>query len=159
LLGRLVAKLGVGRRRDDVRRLQVAMHDPLLVRSNGEKGAERTWVPSDPTREVTECCTLLVMSSPAKLAQIQGSSDLAKLPHARYDSSMTGRAHKLLEDALTLPDDERLDLAEQLLSSLPSDPEWLAELERRARRALADPNGGEAWDVVERRLAARVASR
>lgn len=72
---------------------------------------------------------------------------------------MTGRAHKLLEDALTLPDDERLDLAEQLLSSLPSDPEWLAELERRARRALADPNGGEAWDVVERRLATRVASR
>jgi putative addiction module component (TIGR02574 family) len=89
----------------------------------------------------------------------RGSPGLAKVPHARYDSSMTGRAHKLLEDALTLPDDERLDLAEQLLSSLPSDSEWLAELERRARRALADPNGGEAWDVVERRLAARVASR
>jgi hypothetical protein len=37
---------------------------------------------------------------------------------------------------------ERLDLAERLLSSLPADPEWLAELERRARRALADPSGG-----------------
>jgi putative addiction module component (TIGR02574 family) len=72
---------------------------------------------------------------------------------------MTDRAHKLLEDALTLSEDERLDLAEQLMSSLPADPQWLAELERRARRALADPGGGEAWDVVERRLAARVASR
>ncbi|MBA3395041.1 MAG: addiction module protein [Deltaproteobacteria bacterium] len=72
---------------------------------------------------------------------------------------MTDRARKLLEDALSLSDDERLDLADQLLSSLPADAEWLAELERRARRALADPSGGEAWDVVERRLAARVASR
>ena len=72
---------------------------------------------------------------------------------------MTGRAHKVLEEALTLSEDERLDVADQLLSSLPPDTEWLAELERRAHRALAEPNGGEAWDVVERRLAARVASR
>ena len=68
---------------------------------------------------------------------------------------MTNRARQLLEDALTLSDDERLEVAEQLMSSLPADAEWLAELERRARRALADPNGGEAWDVVQRRLAAR----
>jgi len=72
---------------------------------------------------------------------------------------MTDRARKLLEDAMTLSEDERLDLAEQLMSSLPPDEEWLAELERRARRALADPQGGEAWDVVKRRLAARAASR
>jgi putative addiction module component (TIGR02574 family) len=72
---------------------------------------------------------------------------------------MTDRARKLLEDAMALSEDERLDLAEQLLTSLPADAEWVAELERRARRALADPNGGEAWDVVERRLAARVAGR
>jgi putative addiction module component (TIGR02574 family) len=68
---------------------------------------------------------------------------------------MTGRAHRVLEDALSLSDDERLDLTEQLLSSLPVDTEWLAELERRARRALADPSGGEAWEVVEQRLDAR----
>jgi putative addiction module component (TIGR02574 family) len=84
---------------------------------------------------------------------------LAELSGDRYDHRMTGRANKVLEDALTLSDDERLDLAELLLSSLPSDPEWLAELERRARRALADPEGGEAWEIVERRLASRVASR
>jgi len=72
---------------------------------------------------------------------------------------MTGRVDQILADALTLSDDERLDLAERLMSSLPVDPEWLAELERRARRALADPASGEAWHVVERRLAARVAGR
>jgi putative addiction module component (TIGR02574 family) len=72
---------------------------------------------------------------------------------------MTDRARKLLEDAMTLSEDERLDLAEQLLSSLPEDQEWLAELEGRARRALADPNGGEAWDVVKRRIEARLATR
>ena len=72
---------------------------------------------------------------------------------------MNHRVHEILEDALALSDDERLDLADQLLSSLSPDTEWLAELERRARRALADPSGGEAWNVVERRLAARVANR
>ncbi len=72
---------------------------------------------------------------------------------------MSDRARKLLEDAMSLSDHERLDLADQLLSSLPADAEWMAELERRARRALADPSGGEAWDVVERRLAARIATR
>lgn len=72
---------------------------------------------------------------------------------------MTDRARKLLEDAMTLSEDERLDLAEQLLSSLPEDQEWLAELERRAHRALADPNGGETWDAVKRRIEARLATR
>ena len=60
---------------------------------------------------------------------------------------------------MTLSEDERLDLADQLLSTLPPDKEWLDELERRARRALADPQGGEAWDVVKRRIEARIARR
>src|SRR5512139_1597375 len=50
---------------------------------------------------------------------------------------MTDRDRKLLEDAMTLSEDERLDRAEQLLSSLPEDQEWLAEFERRARRGSA----------------------
>jgi len=45
---------------------------------------------------------------------------------------MTNRARQLLEDALTLSDDERLEFAEQLMSSLPVDAEWLAEFERRS---------------------------
>lgn len=72
---------------------------------------------------------------------------------------MTDRARKLLEDAMTLSDDERFDLAEQLLSSLSTDDEWMDELEQRARRALSDPRGGESWDVVKRRIEARLASR
>lgn len=72
---------------------------------------------------------------------------------------MTGRARKVLEDAMTLSDDERRDLAENLMSSLLRGETWLAELESRARRALADPNGGEAWDVAKRRLAMRIANR
>jgi putative addiction module component (TIGR02574 family) len=72
---------------------------------------------------------------------------------------MTSRAHKMLEEALTLSEDERLELVEQILSSLPADREWLAEIERRARRAIADPSGGEAWEAVERRFDARFASR
>ena len=44
---------------------------------------------------------------------------VAKSCHARYAVSMTDRARKLLEDAMTLSEDERLDLAEQLMSSLP----------------------------------------
>jgi putative addiction module component (TIGR02574 family) len=72
---------------------------------------------------------------------------------------MDDRARKVLEDALTLSDDERFDLAERLLSSLPADAESLAQLELRARRALADPQGGEPWEVVKSRFAARVAGR
>ncbi|HWU91046.1 MAG TPA: hypothetical protein VN253_27460 [Kofleriaceae bacterium] len=72
---------------------------------------------------------------------------------------MNGRVRKVLEDALTLSDDERLDLAEQLLSSLPADVASLAELERRARRALENPQGGEVWEIVRHRLAARAAGR
>lgn len=68
-------------------------------------------------------------------------------------------AQQVLVEALALSEDERLDLAEKLLASVPADAEWLAELERRARRALADPADGEAWEVVERRLDARFASR
>jgi hypothetical protein len=35
-------------------------------------------------------------------------------------------------------------------------PEWLDEIARRARRAHADPEGGEPWAEVERQLLARV---
>lgn len=58
---------------------------------------------------------------------------------------------------MALSDDERLALAEELLTSLPTDADWLVELERRARRALAD--GDDAQDVIESRLSVRVARR
>ena len=76
---------------------------------------------------------------------------------------MTSRAQDLLREALALPLDERADVAAELLASLddaaaqrPTDVEaaWDAEIERRARRALADESGGVAWDDVRRRAEA-----
>ena len=81
---------------------------------------------------------------------------------------MTSRAQDVLREALTLPLDERADVAAELLASLddaaaerPADVEaaWAAEIERRARRALADESGGVAWDDVRRRAEAELRQR
>lgn len=81
---------------------------------------------------------------------------------------MTSRAQDVLREALTLPLDERADVAAELLASLddaaaerPADVEaaWAAEIERRARRALADESGGVAWDDVRRRAEAELRER
>jgi putative addiction module component (TIGR02574 family) len=81
---------------------------------------------------------------------------------------MTSRAQDILRDALALPLDERADVAAELLASLddaaaerPADVEaaWAAEIERRARGALADESGGVAWDDVRRRAEADLRRR
>ena len=81
---------------------------------------------------------------------------------------MTSRAQDVLREALALPVDERADVAAELLASLddgaaehPADVEaaWAAEIERRARRALADESGGVAWDDVRRRAEAELRQR
>ena len=65
----------------------------------------------------------------------------------------------LLEAALALSDNDATFLAEYLIASLPADPQWLAEMECRARRSLTDPEDGEAWEMVAHRLARRVPRR
>ncbi|OFW05031.1 MAG: hypothetical protein A3I61_19160 [Acidobacteria bacterium RIFCSPLOWO2_02_FULL_68_18] len=81
---------------------------------------------------------------------------------------MTSRAHDVLREALALPLEERADVAAELLASLddaaaerPADVEaaWAAEIERRARRALADESVGVAWDDVRRRAEAELRQR
>jgi putative addiction module component (TIGR02574 family) len=76
---------------------------------------------------------------------------------------MTSRANDLLREALTLPLDERADVAAELLASLddaaaehPADVEaaWAAEIERRARRVLAGETTGVRWEDVRRRAEA-----
>jgi putative addiction module component (TIGR02574 family) len=73
---------------------------------------------------------------------------------------MTSRAQELLREALTLPLDERADVAAELLASLddaereqPEEVEaaWAAEIERRARRVLAGESAGIPWEDVRRR--------
>ena len=74
---------------------------------------------------------------------------------------MSDRAQTLLREALTLPPNERADVAAELLASL-DDPAtedqaavqaaWATEIERRARRVLA----GESWKDVRDRIAQRL---
>ena len=75
---------------------------------------------------------------------------------------MSGRAKKLLGEALDLTDEERAEVALELVASLdgPKDADaedaWVVEIERRARRVLADADGGEDWSaaraVIESKL-------
>ena len=73
---------------------------------------------------------------------------------------MSLRVQELLREALALPLDERGDVAAQLLASLddaaaddPAEVEaaWAAEIERRARRAMAGETTGIPWEDVRRR--------
>ncbi|MCY4483390.1 MAG: addiction module protein [Spirochaetaceae bacterium] len=72
---------------------------------------------------------------------------------------MTPRAQQLLREALTLPAEERADVATELLASVDEtegamqavETGWAAEIERRARRVLADQTAGTPWEDVRRR--------
>lgn len=71
---------------------------------------------------------------------------------------MTERARKIIDDAVRLSAEERAEIVDELLVTLGGadlHPDWIPELERRARAAHAAPDGGEPWDQVERRLRAR----
>jgi hypothetical protein len=79
---------------------------------------------------------------------------------------MTQRAAELLREALTLPLEERADVAAELLASLEDaatedaaavQAAWAREIERRARQVLAGEVSGEPWQEVRERLARRLA--
>ncbi len=81
---------------------------------------------------------------------------------------MTSRAQALLREVLTLPTNERADVAAELLASLddapPDDPAeveaaWAAEIERRARRVMNGESAGEPWEDVRARLLQRLNER
>lgn len=76
---------------------------------------------------------------------------------------MTSRAQGLLREALTLPVDERANLAAELLASLDADAvddpaeveaAWAAEIETRARRIMTGESPGIAWEDVRARAEA-----
>ena len=74
---------------------------------------------------------------------------------------MTAHARTVLREALSLPDDDRADIAAQLLASLDEtvdDPEtvqmlWGEELEKRTRRILSGQVAEEDWKTVRQRIA------
>ena len=76
-----------------------------------------------------------------------------------YNDPMTSRARELLREALTLPVEERADVAAELLASLddgsedPAEVEaaWAAEIERRARGVVAGGSPGASWQDVRNR--------
>ena len=81
---------------------------------------------------------------------------------------MIGRAQDLLREALTLPIDQRADVAAELLASLdePStmDAEavqtaWASEIERRARRVMAGESVREPWEQMRAHIARRLADQ
>ena len=81
---------------------------------------------------------------------------------------MTDRAQALLREALTLPVDERTDVAAELLASLDApvttdaaavETAWAREIERRARRVMAGESVGEPWEDVRARVARRLADQ
>ena len=80
---------------------------------------------------------------------------------------MTSRAQELLREALTLPVEERADVAAELLASLDDtetdiadvEAAWAAEIEKRARRVLGGESPGIPWEDVRRRAEAELRKR
>lgn len=74
---------------------------------------------------------------------------------------MGSAAKKVLDQALALPEDERAEVASQLLASLDgdADPDWRsswdAELERRVGEIDGDEVTTSTWDEVRAELQAR----
>jgi len=80
-----------------------------------------------------------------------------------YARNMAQSAKKIVKQALLLPDKERAEVIAELLDSLPpsdpaesrSDEEWIAEVERRARAALAGSTG-LSWEQARMEIAERL---
>ena len=78
---------------------------------------------------------------------------------------MSSRTQELLREVLTLPLDERAEVAAEILASLDDaeaeghadvEAAWAAEIERRARRVLAGHTKGTPWEDVRRRAEAEL---
>ncbi len=88
------------------------------------------------------------------------NADLPFLMKKRYSSLMAPSTKQVLKDALQLPDQERAELAAELLDSLSpalsgqdrSNAHWLAEIEQRAKAAQAGAPGVTWEDAREQVL-------
>jgi hypothetical protein len=78
---------------------------------------------------------------------------------------MSGRAQKVLGEAMDLSDEERAEVALELVVSLdgPADADaqdaWVLEIERRASRVLADPSGGQDWTSAKAEIESKLRRR
>lgn len=97
------------------------------------------------------------------------NTDVAALPVGRhgcfYNHGVASETETIMREALALRDEERADLAAELLASLDSPPVddpaairslWADELERRAARVLSGDVSTEDWPTVRDRVADRL---
>lgn len=81
------------------------------------------------------------------------------------EEPMGETAEKLLREALRLGDDERAELAAELLASLDGPPDadaeeaWALEIERRAAKVLSGESKGVPWEEVRDRIERELRSR
>jgi putative addiction module component (TIGR02574 family) len=74
---------------------------------------------------------------------------------------MTTRAAHLIQEALKLSREERVDMAAELLASVDNsdgvvEEAWAEEIERRARRVLTGESAGTPWIEIRARIVERV---
>jgi putative addiction module component (TIGR02574 family) len=75
---------------------------------------------------------------------------------------MSDAARKILQDVLALPEDERLELASDIIASVDGprdadwDAAWLAELDRRTKAAEDRGESGSDWTDVRARILKRL---
>jgi putative addiction module component (TIGR02574 family) len=73
-------------------------------------------------------------------------------------SKMTAAAQKLLRDVLALPEEERVELATEIIASLDGPPDadweqaWTAEIDRRLEEAKTQGHNFEDWVDVRARI-------
>ena len=78
---------------------------------------------------------------------------------------MTRSARRLLQDVLALPEDERLELASEVIASVDGPPDadwegaWLAELDRRVEAANARGDVSLDWTDARARILERLGRR
>ena len=78
---------------------------------------------------------------------------------------MADATRKLLSHALSLSENERAELASELIASLDGDTDagwqeaWLSELDRRTEAAEKRGETGSAWRAARRRILDRLATR
>jgi putative addiction module component (TIGR02574 family) len=75
---------------------------------------------------------------------------------------MSEAARKILQDVLALPEDERLELASEIIASVdgPRDADWqavwLAELDRREEASRGRGESAAEWPDVRARILSRL---
>jgi putative addiction module component (TIGR02574 family) len=80
-------------------------------------------------------------------------------------TTSTTPAQRVLTDAMRLSEDERLDVATELLASLEGpedgvdDDAWLAEVRRRAERVERGESQSVSWDEAKRQVLGRLQAR